>query len=80
MHGYFHEEATLCSQVSRDAGCDAGSRVTRCCADAEGFYSILGWDGWEQGQCKAQGLAQLSAGLLLPMPTWPVWGRRKRRT
>lgn len=71
MHGYFHEEATLCSQVSRagDTGHDASSRVTHCRADAKGFYSILGrgWDGCEQGECKVQGLAQLSAGLLLPL-------------
>lgn len=45
MHGYFHEEATLCSQVSRagDVGHDASSWVTHCPAGAKSFHSILEW-------------------------------------
>lgn len=64
MHGYFHEEATLCSQVSRagDVGHDASNNILGC-----------GWDGCEQRECKVQGLAQLSAGLRLPLHARLCW-------
>lgn len=77
MHGYFHEEATLCSQVSRareawqgmwDA-MPAAMLMPRGCRVS--CQEWRGWDGCEQGRCKVQGLAQLLAGLLLLCP--PCW-------
>lgn len=69
MHGYFHEEATLCSQVSGagDTMLAAGSRIAVLMP--KGF--IVSYHEWDVvgmgGGCKVQGLAQLSAGLVLPL-------------
>lgn len=86
MHGYFHEEATLCSQVSGagDVMLVAGSCIAVLMS--KGFViSCQEWDVVGMGLSRKDAKRRDVPSYRLDsccrcVPALLVWGRRKRRT